>query len=78
MKKKIFEKKILRAYLRRYDLQNGVRTFFYINGSRDIYVSVILRFWKIALHNKIINKTRSTKNQENSAHRKSSRKISAR
>ena len=44
MKKKIFEKKILRAYLRRYDLQNGVRTFFYINGSRDIYVSVILRF----------------------------------
>ena len=26
------------------------------------------RFRKIALHNKIINKTRSTKNQENSAH----------
>ena len=30
---------------------------------------VILRFWKIALHNEIINKTWSTKNQENSAHR---------
>ena len=30
---------------------------------------MILRFWKIALHNKIINKTRSTKNQENSTHR---------
>ena len=31
--------------------------------------SVILRFRKMILHNKIINKTRSTKNQENSAHR---------
>ena len=30
---------------------------------------MILRFWKIALHNKIISKTQSTKNQENSAHR---------
>ena len=29
---------------------------------------MILRFWKIFLHNKIINKTWSTKNQENSAH----------
>ena len=28
-----------------------------------------LRFRKIVLHNKIINKTRSTKNQENSMHR---------
>ena len=30
---------------------------------------MILRFQKIVFHNKIINKTRSTKNQENSAHR---------
>ena len=43
--------------------------FFQINRSRDIQVSVILSFRKIVLHNKIINKTRSTKNQENFAHR---------
>ena len=68
--KKNFLKKILLAYLRRYDLQNGVRNIFLkINGSRDILVPVILRFRKIVLHNKFINKTRSTKNQENSAHR---------
>ena len=30
---------------------------------------VFLRFWKIVLHNKITNKTQTTKNQENSAHR---------
>ena len=30
---------------------------------------MILRLQKLVLHNKIINKTRSTKNQENSAHR---------
>ena len=30
---------------------------------------MILRFIKIVLYNQIINKTRSTKNQENSAHR---------
>ena len=29
---------------------------------------MILRFRKIDLHNKIINKSRSTKNKENSAH----------
>ena len=75
---KIFiSKKNLPAYLCRYDFQNSVRKFF-LNGSRDIYVSVMLRFWKISLHNKIIN------NQENSAHRfvdksyKSWCKISAR
>ena len=45
------------------------RNFFQINGFQYIKVSVILRFQKIVLHNKIINKTRSTKNQENSAHR---------
>ena len=39
---------------------------------------VIFRFQKIVLHHKSINKTRSTKNQENSVSRKSSRKLSAR
>ena len=43
--------------------------FFLRNGSRDTEVWVILRFRKIVFHNKIINKTRSIKNQENSAHR---------
>ena len=61
--KKFFRKKIL-AYLCRYDLQNGVRKFFL-----NKWVSRYLWFWKIALHNKIINKTQSTKRQENSAHR---------
>ena len=48
---------------------NGGQKFFKINVCRDIYVSVILRFRKVVLHNKIINKTWSTKNQKNSAHR---------
>ena len=30
---------------------------------------MILRFQKIVLHNKVINKNRSTKNQEDSTHR---------
>ena len=30
---------------------------------------MILRFQKIVLHNKVVSKTRSTKNQENSAQR---------
>ena len=41
----------------RYDLQNAVGNFFKINRSQDIYVSEILRFSKIVLHNKIITKT---------------------
>ena len=52
---------------------------------KDIYVSVILRFRKIVCHNRLINKSGSTKNQENSVHffeynylTKSSRKILAR
>ena len=40
-----------------------------INGSRDISVLVILRFRKIVLHHKIINKILMTKKQENSAGR---------
>ena len=61
LKKDFLLKKFLSAYLCRYDLQNRVRNFFKINTSRDIYVPVISRFRKIVLHNKIINKTRSTK-----------------
>ena len=45
------------------------RDFFEINGSRYVYISVVLRFRKIALFHKIINKTRLTKNDKNSAHR---------
>ena len=41
--------------------------FLKINGYQDIYVSVILMFWKMILHNKIIYKTWSTKYHENSA-----------
>ena len=47
----------------------GIFFFFLRNGSRDTEVLVILRFRKIVFHNKIINKTRLIKNQENSAHR---------
>ena len=46
----------------------GIFFFFLRNGSRDTEVLVILRFRKIVFHNKIINKTRLIKNQENSAH----------
>ena len=42
--------------------------FLKINGSRDIQPLVILRFRKIVLQNKTINKTQSTKNQKNYAH----------
>ena len=42
--------------------------FLKINGYRDINVSVIVRFPKIVLHNKITNKIWYIKNQENSAH----------
>ena len=67
-KKTFFEKNVLLAYLCEYDFQNVVRKTFVKNGFQGIYVFVILRFWKIVLHNEIIHKTRSTKNQENSAH----------
>ena len=43
--------------------------FLIINRSQDVSVSVILRFRKMVLHNKIINKTRSRKNQENYTYR---------
>ena len=42
--------------------------FFKINGSRDIEPWVILQFWKIVHLQKIINKSRLRKKEENSAH----------
>ena len=44
------------------------RTFFEKKNSGDIKLQVIFWFQKIVLHHKIISKTWSTKNQENSAH----------
>ena len=68
LEKKFFEKKILPAYLCRYGLENGVRKFF-LNKWVSKYLSLgDFKVRKIALDNKIDNKTLSTKNQENSAH----------
>ena len=39
-----------------------------MNGSQDTELLVILRFRKIVLHNIILNKMPTTKNQENSIH----------
>ena len=67
--KEVFsKKKILLAYLCRNDLQNGVQKLF-LNKWVSRYLSLgDFRFRKIALHNKIINKAWSIKNQENSTH----------
>ena len=43
--------------------------FLKVNESRDIYFLVVLRFQKTILHNKVTNKTQTTKNQEHFAHR---------
>ena len=69
LEKNYFRKKIF-SNLFVYDLQNIVRKFFLNKWvSRYLRVWVILRFRKIALCNKIIKKTWSTKDQENSVHR---------
>ena len=62
LEKNAFRKKIRPAYLCVQFI------FFEINASPDIQLSVILRFRKIVLLHKIINKIRSTKKQENSVH----------
>ena len=69
LEKTVFRKKFPLIYLWRYNLQNGVRKFFEINGSWNIQLSVILRFRKIVILHKIINRTWLTKKQKNSAHR---------
>ena len=73
MKKSFFEKKILPGYLCRYDLQNGVETFF-LNKWVSRYLSfggfkVLKSSSSQKSNNKTINKTRSTKNPENSTQR---------
>ena len=66
--KTFFFKKMLPAYLCRQDLQNYVGNFFKINVAWDILIFDDFAISKYALHNSIINKTQTTKNQENSAH----------
>ena len=45
------------------------KKFLKINGSRDILTFDDFTAPKFPLHNKIIHKTRTTKNQQNSTHR---------
>ena len=64
----LFEKKSVQLICADTIFKTVRGNFFEINGSGDIQLSVILRFQKIILLHKIINKTRLTKKQENSAH----------
>ena len=68
LEKVFFSKKIPRLIRVDKTFKTVCGNFFDFNGYRNIYSLVILRFQKIALHDKIINETRLTKNQENSAH----------
>ena len=69
MKKNFLKKKIFQLICADITFKTVCGNVFEIKGSRDIEVSVILKFRKMVLDNKIINKTTSTKYQENSAHR---------
>ena len=64
----LFEKKSVQLICADTIFKTVRGNFFEINGSRDIQLSVILRFRKIVLLHKIINKIRLTEKQENSAH----------
>ena len=64
----LFEKKSVQLICADTIFKTVRGNFFEINGSRDIQLSVILRFRKIVLLHKIINKIRLTKKQENPAH----------
>ena len=68
LEKDFFSKKIPQLIRVDKTFKKVYENFFDFNGCRNIYSLVILRFRKIALHDKIINETRLTKNQENSAH----------
>ena len=68
MKKNFFEKKSYYLKCAGTIFKGVCRNFSKIHGSPDIKLLVILRFPKIVLRNKIINKTRTAKTQENSAH----------
>ena len=59
------KKKNLPANLCRYDLKTVCRIFLKINVSQDTCFDYF-KVPKIGFHNNINNKTRSTKNQENS------------
>ena len=64
----LFEKKSVQLICADTIFKTVRGNFFEINGSRDIQLSVILRFRKIVLLHEIINKIRLTEKQENSAH----------
>ena len=64
----LFEKKSIQLICAETIFKTVRGNFFEINGSRDIQLSVILRFRKIVLLHEIINKIRLTEKQENSAH----------
>ena len=66
LKKNLFEKKIFQHVCAYITFKTVCRNFLKINASRDIYVSVILKYRKMVLHNKISNETWPIKNQENS------------
>ena len=64
----LFEKKSVQLICAETIFKTVRGNFFEINGSRDIQLSVMLRFRQNFLLHKIINKIRLTKKQENSAH----------
>ena len=63
-----FEKQNLPACLYKCDLQNGVRNIFWNKWVSRYLGFSDFKILKNSLQNKIVNKTRSTKNQENFAH----------
>ena len=68
LKKMCFQKKSFQLICADKIFKTMCGNFLKINGSWDISLPVILRFRKIVHLHKIINKTRLTKKQENSAH----------
>ena len=62
------KKKFIPPYFCRYDLPNGVQKFLQNKWVLKYLSFGDFKVLKIVLHHKIINKNRSTKSQENSAH----------
>ena len=70
LEKKVFSKKILPAYKTAYKTYKTVwEIFSKLIGLKIFNFRWFFWFRKTFLYHKIINKTQSTKNQENSAHR---------
>ena len=67
LEKKIFQKKFLQLTCADMIFKTVCAIFFKSMHLEIFKFSLILSFQKMVLHNKIINKTRLTKNQENSA-----------